>query len=69
MKAKIFPVLFILFVLTIFYFGCTDKYEPTANVFSSLEKTSCTHCHLDANLLEEIATPLPPDTSESSSEG
>ena len=69
MKVKIVFVFFTLFALIIFYFGCTEKYEPTSNDFSSLEKTSCTHCHLDKNLLEEVAEPLPPDTSEASGEG
>ncbi|MBC8185325.1 hypothetical protein H8E88_29880 [candidate division KSB1 bacterium] len=44
----------------LFQWGCTDKYKPAPGVFSASEETSCTHCHLNANLLKEVATPLPP---------
>ena len=63
MKVKIFTVcalLFIFFSLT-FFWGCTDKYKPAPSKFSSSEETSCTYCHLNAALLKEVATPLPPD--------
>ena len=46
--------------------GCTDKYKPTPNIFSASEESSCTHCHLNADLLKEVATPLPPPPAEES---
>jgi len=68
MKTKLF-ILFILISVMTFYFGCTDKYEPAPELFSTIEESSCTNCHLNYSLLEQVATPLPPDTSESSGEG
>jgi len=67
MKTKLFSLSFLMIVLffLIFQWGCTDKYKPAPNIFSSSEESSCTHCHLNANLLKEIATPLPHDEGES----
>ncbi len=45
--------------------GCTDKYKPAPGVFSASEESSCTYCHLNANLLKDVATPLPPPSGES----
>ena len=72
MKVKIFTLsvflVTFLFIL-IFSSGCTNKYEPASNIFSSTEESSCTHCHLNSTILKEVATPLPPDTSEATGEG
>jgi len=67
MKVKLFTIcsLLLLSLILIFSWGCTDKYKPTPNVFSSVEESSCTHCHLDATLLKQVATPIPPDEGES----
>lgn len=39
--------------------GCTDKYEPI-----TASGSSCVHCHLNADLLREVADPLPPSDGE-----
>ncbi|OQX96064.1 hypothetical protein B6I21_02200 [candidate division KSB1 bacterium 4572_119] len=67
MNGKIFKFSFLLIVICmlIFQWGCTEKYEPVPSKFSASEETSCTHCHLNAALLEEVADPLPPDEGES----
>ncbi len=67
MKLKIFTLssLLLLSLVLIFVWGCTDKNKPAPNIFSSAEESSCTHCHLDANLLKQVATPLPPHEGES----
>ncbi len=67
MRIKILTMVSICFCVIIFIWlsGCTDKYKPTANQFASLEKSSCTHCHLNAELLKDIANPIPDDNGES----
>ena len=45
--------------------GCTEKYKPSPGVFSASGQPGCTHCHLNADLLKEVATPLPPPSGES----
>ncbi|MDW7680672.1 MAG: hypothetical protein SCK70_08905 [bacterium] len=70
MKAKLTRLcLFSLFVLIVaFYWGCTDKYEEVPNRFA-VEESSCTGCHLNATLLQQLATPLPPDPHDEAGEG
>jgi hypothetical protein len=60
MRSNIFSLLLvcIVFIIVIQLTGCTDKYKPTANEFASLKTSSCTHCHLDAELLKEVADPI-----------
>lgn len=67
MKLKLFTFssLLLLSLILIFVWGCTDKYKPAPNIFSSAEESSCTSCHLNANLLKEVATPLPSDNGDS----
>lgn len=61
----VFSLLIMSLFVVIMHWGCTDKYKPTEGVFSASEESSCTHCHLNASLLKEMATPLPPDTGDS----
>ena len=56
-KSVIVSLLFLFVMFQIFYLGCTNKYEPTSG-------SSCVHCHLNSELLKEVATPLPPPTGE-----
>ena len=71
MKEKLFSIcLFLLFgFILVSYWGCTEKYEAAASKFAAIEESSCTHCHLNKAILEEVATPLPPDTSGEAGEG
>ncbi len=71
MKAKLLSsgLLLLFGFILVFYWGCTDKYEPAPSKFAALEESSCTHCHLNQDLLKEVATPLPPDTSGEAGEG
>jgi hypothetical protein len=62
---------FIISIFTLlFLFGCTEKYpnkiesgEPV------LTGSNCEVCHLDKELLKEVADPLPPSGGEGSGEG
>jgi len=62
-----------LFISFILFSGCVEKYqpgEPGSQILDQLSQTSgCVDCHLDENLLLQVATPLPPDTGGSSGEG
>ena len=64
MKVKIFTLgaLLILLGYLMLLVGCADKYKPSSNPFSASKESSCTHCHLNSSLLQEVATPQPPDT-------
>ena len=54
----------------LFLFGCTEKYPNTADSGDPVETGSnCVVCHLDKDLLEEVADPLPPSGGEGSGEG
>jgi len=48
--------------------GCTEKYPSESRDFSAVEESGCTVCHLDAELLKEVADPLP-EGNEPSGEG
>lgn len=48
--------------------GCTDKYKPAGTEFSSDDESSCLFCHLDAELLKDVADPIETG-GESSGEG
>ena len=48
--------------------GCTEKYPSGTKDFSKVQESSCTVCHLDAELLEAVADPLP-EGNEPSGEG
>jgi hypothetical protein len=62
MKRTIIILSLLLISLSLLFmqWGCTDKYKPAPGVFSASDESSCTRCHLNANRLKEVATPLPP---------
>ena len=51
-------VLVLLATFVILLMSCTDKYPAPTEKFS-LEENSCTNCHLNSDLLKEVAEPLP----------
>lgn len=69
MKSKTFAamILFLSVLVLALIWGCTDKYQPAPSQFSGVE-SSCTHCHLNKSLLEEVADPLP-EPAEPAGEG
>ncbi|MBN2008710.1 hypothetical protein JW960_05150 [candidate division KSB1 bacterium] len=66
MRLKILSLLNVCIgIIGLIYFtGCADKYKPTANEFVSLQESSCTHCHLNSDLLKEVAEPIDHGTGE-----
>jgi len=56
------------FFFLILQWGCTEKYKPSPGVFSASEQSSCIHCHLNADLLKDVATPIP-EPEEPAGEG
>jgi nitrate/TMAO reductase-like tetraheme cytochrome c subunit len=69
MKSKIFSIsiLFLSVIILALIWGCTDKYQPAPTQFAATE-SSCTSCHLNKTLLEEVADPIP-EPSEPAGEG
>ena len=62
-KNVVISLVFLFLMSQLLYMGCTDKYEPSSPISGS--GSSCVHCHLNSELLKEVATPLPPPTGES----
>ncbi len=57
MKSISFSLL--ILVLVLFSWQCTEKYPASGgSVISSAD--GCVACHTNADLLKEVATPLPP---------
>jgi hypothetical protein len=58
---------FIISVLAfLFLYGCTEKYpNHTEDGGPVLTGSNCEVCHLDKDLLKEVAEPLPPSNGES----
>jgi hypothetical protein len=69
MKSKIFTIsmLFLSVIILALIWGCTDKYHPAPTQFAATE-SSCTNCHLNKTLLEQVADPLP-ESGEPAGEG
>jgi hypothetical protein len=69
MKSNIFTVsmLFLSVIILALIWGCTDKYQSAPTQFAAKE-SSCTNCHLNKTLLEEVADPLP-EPGEPAGEG
>ena len=66
MKLKFFIISALLFVLLVLTLSvCTNKYQPVSNSFNKVDESSCTHCHFNSSLLNDVAAPLPPDNGES----
>ena len=59
---SLFLVLICVFIVS----TCTEKYPSEAEKSRFLKKeSSCVSCHTDADLLKEVAEPLPPPSGES----
>lgn len=69
MKSRIFSIsLFALSVIMLaLIWGCADKYPPAPTQFAATV-SSCTNCHLNKTLLEQVADPLP-EPGEPAGEG
>ena len=69
MKSKNFTIgmLFLSVIVLALIWGCTDKYQPAPSKFAT-EESSCTNCHFNKSLLEEVAEPLP-EQGEPAGEG
>jgi hypothetical protein len=69
MKSKIFSIsiLFLSVIILALIWGCTDKYQPAPTQFAAME-SSCTNCHFNKTLLEQVADPLP-EPGEPAGEG
>jgi len=57
-------ILFLIFFVILFL-NCTEKYPSELEKFTQEQESSCTSCHLDFELLKEVADPLPPDEGHS----
>jgi hypothetical protein len=66
MKRFILHTALIIVVLSVF--SCKEKYEEDTESFAELSQSSCVSCHIDKDLLEEVADPLP-ETGEGGGEG
>ena len=61
----------ILFVTLIFLLSsCTEKYPEPGDLIGQQDTGSgCVNCHTNADLLKQVATPLPPPPDGGSGEG
>lgn len=57
-----------LIVLFLSVYSCKEKYEEETESFAALSQSGCVSCHMDKDLLEEVADPLP-ETGEGGGEG
>ena len=60
MRIKIIEILFVCFIgfTLVQITGCTDKYEPVGTDFTASQESSCKVCHLDQELLKQVADPI-----------
>ena len=57
-------------LIFILYLGCTEKYpSDSTEAPPVLAQNNCAGCHLDKELLQKVADPLPPDDGDDSGEG
>lgn len=64
---KFFNILLIFLFSIIILFAatqCTQKYPGNNDSNITEIKGGCINCHLDADKLKKVATPLPPTTGE-----
>ena len=52
-----------ILLLVLFSWQCTEKY-PADSKHVTAVVDGCVECHTDAELLKEVATPLPPPDGE-----
>lgn len=64
MKHTQILVSILLVALALFSWQCTEKYPADADHVAALSD-GCVACHLDADLLKKVATPLPEVEGES----
>ncbi len=62
---KLLLVIAILVVATCLFQQCTKKNPQEPRRFNSSQADGCLSCHMNAQLLKEVATPLPPANTES----
>jgi hypothetical protein len=61
---KQFFLLIVVTLVVLILFGCTEKYpNKTSSSTPTLAQSNCEGCHLDKEVLQQVADPLPPDTS------
>jgi hypothetical protein len=56
MKRLILFCAMIIIVLSVF--SCKEKYEEETETFAALSQSGCISCHMDKDLLEEVADPI-----------
>lgn len=66
MKRSMLFSAMIIIVLSVF--GCKEKYEEETETFAALSQSGCVSCHMDKDLLEEVADPIE-YSSENGGEG
>jgi len=50
----------VLLFMALVLVQCTDKYPEAHKELDLANKDGCVNCHLNADLLKKVATPLPP---------
>jgi hypothetical protein len=55
----------LLIVCTSLFQQCNKKNPQEPRRFNSNQSDGCLACHMNATLLKEVATPLPPNNTES----
>jgi len=65
---KKFTIFIFAVLMFSFLYNCKEKYAEPSETFASLSQSGCISCHMDRDLLKEVADPLP-DTGEGGGEG
>lgn len=63
-KKSVLLLLFIFAVTVLILVQCTEKYPAATKELNLASGNSCVNCHLDAEKLKKVATPLPPSNSD-----
>lgn len=58
---KIFYIALIVILLFLLA-SCTEKYPEPGDLVGQQDGSGCINCHTNADLLKEVAIPLPPPT-------
>jgi hypothetical protein len=61
---KSISLLIIFMLIFLLLNGCTEKYPQGEKNIFALQTSSCTYCHLNSDLLKEVADPLPTPSEE-----
>jgi nitrate/TMAO reductase-like tetraheme cytochrome c subunit len=62
---KLLFILTILVVSACLFQQCTKKTPQEARRFNTSQADGCLSCHMNADVLKKVATPLPPANTES----